>query len=205
MTSPTKKQAPDSSLDWDKEPDLPRYRHAIALRESNPTEAFDELRDLAKLGSEASMLLLGRTYHVGAGLPQDRSLAETWYRRAMDAGSVKGGYALGILFMQHGEFQNAFEAFEHGASRGFAPSLNKLGMLYLSGDVGIPNMERGRTLLERASALGHVYGRRNLGVLFIKGKFGPLLIPRGIMLFLSALKNGWNVYMRNPNSEHLQR
>ena len=57
---------------------------------------------------------LGEMYRNGDGVPQDLTLAESWYRRAIATSSEADAYFnLGQLHLGRGELEDAIHLFQH--------------------------------------------------------------------------------------------
>src|SRR5262245_44228472 len=60
--------------------------------------ALAELRPLAAKGDANAEFLLGMMYDAGKGVPQNQSVAASWYRKAAKQNHVLGQLYLGILY-----------------------------------------------------------------------------------------------------------
>jgi len=197
--------APDSIVDWSVEPDAEQFRNASALLSSDVPLAIRLLEGLAQRGSVRSMIQLGWEYSFGRQLGRDYSEAEAWFRRSIEYGAPDGSYYLGLLLWKIGIFPEALNQFEDGVKREYTPSMTRLGLMYYFGEGVDRNYGTARQYWERASNLGHVYARGHLGSLFIQGKCGAPLIPRGIALLVSVMPRAWRVIVRNRESDLLRR
>ncbi|MGQ0593582.1 MAG: tetratricopeptide repeat protein [Gammaproteobacteria bacterium] len=190
----------DHTQDWENEPDLTRLNEAYGLLETDPTCAVKELQSLAELGSLYSMLYLGWAYQKGTGTRVDTKQAEIWFRRAYQKGSKLAIYYLGHLYLQQQEHSKAHEVFAAGVSMDYAPAIYCLGQMYVDGAGVSQQPDKARALLERATALGHVFAKRSLAKLLISGQFGFFNIFRGCFLLLGAVKDGLVVGMTEDSS-----
>ena len=174
---------------WEKEPDLAKLREAHALMATAPKQALIELKALASRGSLMSMLYIASAYKEGKGTEVNISQAEEWYKRAGDGGVSLASYKLGRLYLEEKDYSRAKEVFMLGASQDYMPSLNMLGIMYRDGEGVEKNIDKAKDFFERASALGHVFSKRNLGALLLSGHFGTFKILRGLYLFIGALRD----------------
>jgi TPR repeat protein len=55
-------------------------------------------RPLAERGNAKAQIILGRMYFDGQGVPQDYSVAMSWWRKAAEQGNAEGQARLGILY-----------------------------------------------------------------------------------------------------------
>ena len=159
------------NADWTREPDLELLRRAHGLLESDSKQALMDLKALADRGSLMSMLYIANAYSKGKGTAVDMQQAESWYRRAMNAGSVLGSYELGRIHYERKDYSKAEESFNVGAGQNYAPSLHMLGLMFLSGAGVKKDLSKAKQLLENATALGHVFAKRNLGSLLMAGSY----------------------------------
>jgi TPR repeat protein len=195
-----------SPIDWDQEPDLAALRHAIDVKRVNPLEGEVLLRRLVEKGSVQSMVHLGYLYAYrveDSGGPDLRE-AERWYRRACEAGSVEAGFHLGRFYLKTKSNDQAREAFEIGARRGYAPCLFHLGRMYRDGLSVESQFDRAREMFERAASLDHIYAKRALGRLLLSGRFGFLGRLKGLRLVLAAAIDATKEIQKNPDSERLK-
>jgi TPR repeat protein len=190
--------------DWDKEPDLDALRRLMDRQATDPAQTLAGLAALADRGSTMSMVYLAHAYRKGIGADVDPARSREWFERAAAAGSLLASYELGWLYRNDKDFEKARRAASAGVDRGYPPSMYLLATMYQRGQ-GVPvDVQRARDLLEAAVAHGHVFAKRNLGVLLIKGHFGIWQIPRGILLFLSGIKDVLVLVPREPKSERLR-
>jgi TPR repeat protein len=82
--------------------------------------------------------------------------------------------------------------------------MHMLALMYLRGNGVEKDIDRGHDLLERAAASGHIFSKRNLASLLIRGDYGISKVPRGLLLFMSALKDALTVVPTDPHSDRLR-
>jgi len=82
--------------------------------------------------------------------------------------------------------------------------MHMLALMHLRAK-GMPaDPTRARDLLEMAAAQGHVFSKRNLGLLLIKGPFGILQTFRGVLLLLVSVKDVLVIAPRDHLSDRLR-
>ena len=193
-------------INWDQEPALAALRRAIDVTLVDPSEGEVLLRALIEKGSVHAMLHLGYLYAVrpkDAGGP-DLCEAEHWYRMACEAGSPEATFYLGRLYLKTKSNDQAREAFEIGARRGYAPCLFHLGRIYRDG-LGVERrFALAREMFERAASLDHLYAKRALGRMLLAGRFGFLGRFKGLRLVLVAAIDACKEIQKNPDSERLK-
>jgi TPR repeat protein len=173
---------------------MPALKRALEVYENTPADAVPQLSYLADSGSPMGMIFLGHAYQAGTGVPKDPSVAESWYRRAADLGSVLGLHELGSLYIEQERYAEAKEAFRFASAAGYAPATYHLGRMYRLGLGVEKDIRKTKTLWEDASANGHVFAERHLATLFIQTHvsthellWGIFLIARSIVRLVAAL------------------
>jgi|GEM_PF-2810100 len=127
---------------------------------------------LAYGGSLMSMLLVSDAMRTGWMYDQDLPGAENWYRVAVESGSARGLYGLGLTRLQMGRFSEAIQDLEAAIARGFPPAYNALAGIYFRGD-GVPvDRRRALDLWLKGAALGHLPAKRNLVQQRLHGRYG---------------------------------
>jgi len=79
--------------------------------------------------------------------------------------------------------------FLKGVAVQYSPSLHMMALMELRGQGGPANLTIARDLLEKAVARGHVFSKRNLGLLLMTGQFGLYQVVRGAFLLLASIKD----------------
>jgi len=176
-----------SDFNWSDEPDLEEFRLLYTLLSTRPEEALFGLTSLADRGSIASMFYLADAYKVGERTSKDLNLAKYWYERAEQMGSAPASYMLGRVFLLLQEYVSALAAFSRGADRQYPPAMYRLAKMYQCGVGTDKNMVECRRLLEAAVARGHIFSKRDLATLFIRGEFGTRLVFRGALMLMSLI------------------
>jgi TPR repeat protein len=156
----------------ERESDLDELRRFHGMLKTDPQAGLDGLKALAEQGSSMSMIYIVEAYARGEVVPRDIAQAEEWNRRAMAAGYVHGSYELGRYYYSAKDYERARNAFVQGTRLGFAPSQNMLALMDLRGFGGPKDLQSARDLLEKAVQQGHVYAKRTLAWLLIRGTYG---------------------------------
>jgi TPR repeat protein len=124
---------------------------------------------------------------MGTYAPKDLGRAKYWYGQADEKGASEASFMLGRICAQEGDYDGALAAFSRGANRGYLPSIYRQAVMYQDGQGTKKDLNRARALLQEAASKGHVFAKRDLATLYVKGAFGPVLVFRGIALFASLL------------------
>jgi TPR repeat protein len=175
-----------NSDEFQGEPDLAALSAAHELLKKEPERALPILAKVADEGSLLSMIYLGDAYRKGIGVSVDIAEAKKWLRRATDAGSRVAPHQLGLVHLDLKEYQQAEEMFRLGASWHYLPSLYRLGVMFADGVGTTPQPVLAREFFESASSRGHVFAKRRLASMLLRGSGGSVNIPRGVWLFVSG-------------------
>ena len=177
---------------WANEPNLPELSRAWELRQRDPVQGLERLKMLAEAGSPMSMVYVGQSYHAGIGTDKDLVQAEQWFRKAADAGSVRGAYTLGRLYYHQKRYDKAKEAFEFGAVAGYAPAIAFLGRVYYFGQGQTrKDIARAKRLFEDAAAQGDIQARASLARLLIENYRTTAELLRGLCLGMRVVVARW--------------
>jgi uncharacterized protein len=187
-------------MDCRAEPDVSALRHAYDSLETYPERAVSELEALADRGSIMSMWYLGEAYYSGRYFSKNLDIAKQWFRKADDTGWAFGSHMLGRLCYITNDYGEALLAFTRGTERGYAPSMYRLGMMYGDGAGVTRDLAKCRSLLLRAIASRHLFAKRDLGTMYMRGAFGAAAIPKGILMLLSMAWELLLITVRTGNS-----
>ena len=160
-------------VDARNDPLLAEYERARDLLQgSDWRPGLEEMERLAHRGSIMSMLLVSDAMRDGWMYDQDLPGAETWYRVAVESGSARGLYGLGLTHLLMDRFSEAIQDLEAAIARGFPPAYNALAGIYFRGD-GVPvDHQRALDLWRKGGALGHLPAKRNLLQQRLHGRYG---------------------------------
>lgn len=151
----------DSSVNWDDEPDLAGLKSAWDILAVDIDQSLALFGNLADKGSIMSMVYIGRVFDIGKHVNRDAAKAKYWYKGAADKGSIEASYYLGRLYLECHNSDEAYKLFEFGANRGYGPSMNALGIMYMKGIDGRKDVSKAIKILRAAVDVGHVYAKRN--------------------------------------------
>ncbi len=121
----------------------------------------------AEMGDSGAMVELGEMYSSGEGVTEDEGKAFNWFKRAAEAGNVAGMVALGgmDLLGVNGADPNEEEAarwFQKAAEHDSPAALFDLGTLYESGRGVGKNLDKAKTLYQKAAKLGNREAEKRL-------------------------------------------
>ncbi|HUZ12111.1 MAG TPA: tetratricopeptide repeat protein [Caulobacteraceae bacterium] len=150
------------------------------------------------------MIYIGWAFAKGRDVPRDLARAEHWYRRAAETETPLAGLMLGNLYASQRRYPEALRAFEGGALKDHPASIYRIRRLYYEGQ-GVPRDEdRAKALWERAAELGHLFAKRNLALMRLRGRYGVAAMPSGATRLLAIWWGFFSVVLEYPYSELLQ-
>jgi TPR repeat protein len=161
------------------DPDRDQAREAAALVRRDPEREFPLVIALARRGSVWSMIQTAWCYFEGLGVEASCSEAESWYRRAYEAGSDRALLDYARLLTARGEDALVEAVYSAGAARNWTPAALWLVRLQLRRSKKRETLLAARPVLERAAEEGSPGAQfllaRNMGL----GRFGLGEIIRG--------------------------
>jgi TPR repeat protein len=163
----------------------------------NMEAALANYRKGAENGQPACMIKLATFFLEGlGGAEKDPDEALGWFKKAGQSGNALGHVQAATILLKSDESSKLFEGYAHliaAAEAGLADVQNEVGLLYLSGRLGIRDATAAAGWFSRASAGGLPQGANNLATLYEQG----LGVPR------SASQAG-RLYTRAANAGHPQ-
>ena len=152
-----------------------------AARQGN-AEAQDILKKLEKEVAEDSLPeeeMLARAYACleGKGVPQDKTEAARWFRKAAEQGHGEAQYRLAMLHLSGDgvpkDKAEAVRLFSKAAEQGHGEAQYRLAMLLLSGDGVRRDTAEATRLFRKAAEQGHAKAQFELAVRLFKGDDVP--------------------------------
>jgi TPR repeat protein len=125
----------------------------------------------AETGQPECMLRLALVEFSGRNGEADKDKAREWLEKAAEAGHPQAHYELAGLLAREKE-PDGVKIYGHlvnAASGGIAAAQNELGMLYLSGGLGVADSPAAAAWFTRAAKAGHPAARFNLATLYERG------------------------------------
>ncbi|WP_397402191.1 tetratricopeptide repeat protein [Phenylobacterium sp.] len=175
-------------LDARNDPFLAEYEKARDLLQTSEwRRGLQEIERLAYGGSIMSILLVSDAMRAGWMYDQDLSGAEAWYRTAVDSGSARGLFGLGLTYLLMDRYVEAIRQLEAAIDRNYPPALNALAGMYFRGD-GVPiDVRRAVKLWRKGASLGHLPSKRNLVQQSLRGRLGPWSYVLGAISLLPVV------------------
>ena len=169
---------------WDEQPEERNeaWLEAGRLLETDPQEAIAAFRTHAEFGHPFSMISLGRCYENGWGVPASLVEAQSWYHKALDAGSWHGGLLSAQALTDLGQGDIAREWLEEAVELEHLPSYFWLARALWPEQKQPGVRARIRSLLEAVIAEGHPEAQWWLAALLGRGYYGLRSIPEGFRM-----------------------
>jgi TPR repeat protein len=191
--------------EWKKAPERRELHQALQMKESDPEQAIRRLEALAttRLGTAAQMAMvnLGIIYDSGFAGRRDSARAEEWFRRAGDLGLREAEFCLARMFRREGRFREALDTLRRSAAVGYAPSMRLLGRMHHDGQGTPRDLGEAHRWMQRAMDRGNVFAKRFLAVWMLKGEFGALRKPVGVLLYLSSVFDAFVILVTRSEND----
>lgn len=159
--------------------DQKRYAEAIKIYEGR-----------ANAGDSHSQAFLGWMYFEGSGVARDIEKAFAWFSRAASLGSKEGAFYAGRAAMSLGRHEEAVKSFQAAARQEYGPALLWLGLIYTRGLGAKVDFDKGVDYLRRSEKTGNRFAQREIALLMLRGKFGAIKVPLGLLLLPFAVIAG---------------
>ncbi len=163
------------------------------LRANRRDEGLPYLFDVAEKGYLAAFANIGGTYQFDLG-----NLAEAlkWYRRGADLDDVSSQTHLAEMYLEgwgvKRDLTEALRWFMPSASRGYALSEYKVGLVYQQGDSKVRrDMTQAVEWFSKSAAKGFARAQNDLGVLYEKGDGVPRDEREAARWYRLAAEQGW--------------
>ncbi len=167
-------------------------------------KAFLIYKKLAAEGSVPSQVFLGWMYQKGLGVEKDFEKSFFYYKHAAKLGSSEAQFYLAKLYAKQGDFEETKIWYLKAAENKYSPALFRLGWIYDIGRGVTSDKERALQYYERASNLGHIFAKKYLAILLMKGHKGFLFRMLGILIFVQCIGLTISVAAKDPYSERLK-
>ena len=94
---------------------------------------------------------------------------------------------------------------DQAASQGYPRALIQLGYMYDHG-LGVPrDPKQAREYFTQAARQGYVFAKRFIAGQLLRGDDGLSAVPRGAVMFMSALFEGVMIYIKDRSSDKIRR
>lgn len=148
----------------------------------------------ANNGDLEAQYKLGLEYTSGINVGKDLALAEKWLRESAKNGYLYAEAAIGVMYMNIGDYEKAFNILLNVAQKGNMNAQSNLALFYLHGmpSIGISqDREKAAYWLELAAEQGEVVAMYNLGNLLLKALGVQKDTARDLELLEEAANNGY--------------
>jgi len=132
--------------------------------------ALQVMREYADQGYILDMNSLGGAYLHGTGVPPQRDLAISWYRKGANLGNAFSQFQLGSIFEgTSGGAQEALKWYELAAAQGNWTATNNMGFMFENGQGVTQDYGHAAKLYEKAATEGDSRAEYHLGTLYERG------------------------------------
>lgn len=167
-------------------------------------EAFDRYQDLAERGSAKAQLVLAGMLADGTGTTCNLAESESWYKRAAEAGLPEAQYRLGYVYYQRKDYSDALNCYQKAASQGYLPALWRLAWLYREGKGVTANNAKAYELFDEAAKRGHVFAKRDLALMLLRGHKGFTKVFKGIAVLFGCIVDGIKLAFKSDSDDRLR-
>ena len=165
-------------------------------------EALELYLRLAKSGNVQCQAFVGWMYAKGArGVEQDYERAREWLSQAAQSGKADILYLLAVTDHNLHDYEEAIRSYRKAAELGYSAAYYQLGRMHRAGTGLDQNKDKAYELFDEAARRGHLFARREIAVMLMKGYKGLAQVPKGLMLFLRNVMQGALTAAKDPYSE----
>ncbi|MBQ2380862.1 MAG: SEL1-like repeat protein [Akkermansia sp.] len=145
------------------------YLYGLNDHEQSYQKAIQHFRIAANEGNKEALHILGVSYELGHGVPQDYTEAINWYRKAAELGHAEAQYKLGSCY-EYGRsvtqnYSEAFEWYKKSAEQGNPEAQFNLGFCYEKGSGTTKDLNKAEYWYSKAAEQGHKYAQNALNKL----------------------------------------
>ncbi len=155
--------------------------------------ALVHYRKGADAGQAACMLKLASFLNEGrGGTEKNAEEALAWFKKAGQAGNPLGHVRAAAILLK-GEGLKIMEGYAHlvaAAEGGLADIQNEVGLLYLSGRLGVRDATAAAGWFSRSASAGYPQAAHNLGALYEQGLGVPKNLSNSGRLYIQSAKAG---------------
>lgn len=144
-------------------------------------------------GQVDCMLRTADFYLQGKGVEKDVDRGMALLTKAAEAGNPFASFRIAVdsLSAEKPDLLKGYSFLLSAANGNLAEAQNELGLLYLSGKLGVADMQAGVAWLTRAAQAGYAQAQNNLGAIYEKGVGGvPQNIENAGQLYTLAANQG---------------
>ncbi len=127
-------------------------------------------RKAADAGDPDAQYDLAMMLDSGEGIPQDREEAERLFGCSAEQGDTDACLCYGGICYEKGDYQGAEKWFMDAALKGDVKAMYNLGLIYMDGSLGEPDLGKAEEWLESAASEGFAYAQSMLGTICINRK-----------------------------------
>ena len=175
-----------TNANWDeleaREPDIGLFWQAADLRDDSNLETANSIwRSLAEKGSARSMVAMGLSYEFGRGVPIDFVQAEFWYERALAGSSTYAMVKCAEFALKRREHSECAAILRPGVDLGLASPQFWQAFCEFNKSEDNQTFTSIFPLLRSSARQGHPGANSYLTNFMVRGKFGRIWVPVGLV------------------------
>jgi TPR repeat protein len=147
------------------------------------------LRPLAEQGDPKAEVALGRLYASGRGVPQDSTVAISWFKKAADQGYAEGQFDLALMY-EGPNPKMAVRLLKRSADQGFVPAEWRLGWDYDLGEIVAQDVPSALVWYRKAAEAGDQNAQVDLGLMYAEGRGVAIDQAEAFRLIYKAAQQG---------------
>ena len=135
------------------------------------------------------------------GVEQDYERAREWLSQAAQSGRADILYLLAVTNHNLHDYDEAIKGYRKAAELDYSAAYYQLARMHREGAGLDQDDDKAYELSDEAARRGHLFARREIAVMLMKGHKGLDQVPRGLMLFFRNLIQGARTAAKDPYSE----
>lgn len=165
-------------------------------------EALELYARLAKDGNVEAQAFVGWVYATGVpGVEQDYERAREWLSQAAQSGRADTLYLLAVTNHLLRDYDEAIKGYRKAAKLDYSAAYYQLAVMHRDGTGFDRNDDKAYELFDEAARRGHLFARREIAVMLMKGHKGLGQVLKGLVLFFRNLIQGARTAAKDPYGE----
>lgn len=171
------------------------------------TEAYGLLVDMESC--DEAKFQLAWLLTEGKGVERDLATAKKLYQEilrqeSMNYRNPECFFYLGNIAEKEGDIKGAIDYYYRGFENNNLPSICSLGVIYAEGHPDVRDMSKAKYYLELAAERGHVFGKRKMASLMLRGHFGMRKVGVGLYLIVRSVFDAVCISITDPHDDRLR-
>ncbi len=169
-------------------------RAAIGQQYGEQSSAYlNYVIEKAEQGDSEAQFQMGKCYEYGTNdLHEDYATAVQWYQKSADQGHAEAQNKIGTYHFRQKNYKEAMKYYGNAAAAGSANARYNMGMLYMNGEYGLYDVEKGLRCYQLAAESGLVNAQFELGLCYYNNIGGANYRTQAILWFERAASQGYD-------------